>query len=468
MMALLIALAAPAETQAVARFDAALEADLAHDAPDEDLLAGSTRLTLGAETRLSPATHLHLEGTLRTSGRTPSPGTWRGLAPARGRAEATAELGEAWLSHRRGPLRLEVGQLIVRWGVMDLQSPNDLLNPSDFRDGPPRPGAADPPTRPIPMVRMSHLSENLSVELVWQPFFAPHLGSATDSDWAATRLEPSLAGALTLTDLLVAPAASESLQPVLLTPDPPEAWPSNGSAAARVGTSGAGFDLHAQVCWAWDRTPTLRVDPELTALLVAAREDDLATLLRLYPRVAPRLADGGRVVEARHERTLSAGVDAAWAVDAYVLKAEVAFTPARTLYDAALQPVRTPTVAWALGADWLDDEALSVTLELSGLAPTQEATYLLFGRRWAQAAGVAQWRPAQLEGVELTLAAQHALTARAWALAPTVAWSPPRAQVDALRHTFAAGLLILDGEAGTLMGAFGHNDAAHLRYTLSL
>ena len=468
MMALLIALATPSDMQVIARFEAAIEGDLAHDAADEDLLAASTRWTLGVETRLSAATLMHLEGALRSAGRTPSPGEWRGLAPARGRAEATAELGEAWLSHRRGPLRLDVGQLIVRWGVMDLQSPNDVLNPMDFRDGPPRAGATDVPVRPIPMLRASHVSDDLSLELVWQPFFVPHWGSATDSDWAATRLDPSLAGALSLTDLLVAPSASEALQPLLLTPDPPEAWPSNGSVAARVGTSGEGLDLHAQVSWAWDRTPTLRVDPELTALLVAAREDDLPTLLRLYPRVAPRLADGGRAVEARHERTLTAGVDAAMAVDAYVVKAEVAATPGRTLYDAALQPVRAPALSWAVGVDWLDDEALSATLELSGLTPLRDGEYLIFGRGWAQAAGVAQWRPPQVEGVEVTLALQHALTARAWAASPTVAWSPPRASADALRHTLAAGLLLLDGEAGTLMGAFGHNDAAHLRYTLSL
>ena len=136
MMALLVALATPSDIQVIARFEAGIEGDLAHDAPNEDLLAASTRWTLGVETRLSTATLIHLEGTLRSAGRTPSPGEWRGLAPARGRAEATAELGEAWLSHRRGPLRLDFGQLIVRWGVMDLQSPNDVLNPrSTWADG---------------------------------------------------------------------------------------------------------------------------------------------------------------------------------------------------------------------------------------------------------------------------------------------------------------------------------------------
>ena len=468
MMLLIAALAYPADTQAVARFEAALEGDLAHDAPDEDLLAARTRLTLGVETQLSPVTQLHVEGALRTFGRTPSPGAWRGLAPARGQAEATAELGEAWLSHRRGALRVDAGQLVVRWGVMDIQSPNDVLNPLDLRDGPPSAGATELAIRPAPMLRVAHLTERASVELVWQPFFSPHLGSATDSDWAASRLDPSLAGALALTDLLAAPSASEALQPLLLTPNPPEAWPSNGSVAARLGTSGAGVDLHAQAVWAWDRTPSLRVDPELAALLRAARENDLPTLLRLYPEAAPRLAAGARPVEARHDRTLQVGIDAAVAHEAFVYKAEVAVTPGRTLYDTALQPVRAPALSWAVGADWLEDEALSATIEVSGLTPLRDGDYLLIGRHTAQLAGVTQWSPPGVEGVALTLALQLGLTDRAWAASPAVAWSPARAEPDALRHTLSAGLLWLGGAPTTVLGAFDANDSAQLRYTLSL
>ncbi len=447
----------PAETRAFVRFMAGLEADLAHEGGGEDIGLARSRFDLGTTTRLSRDLTLKLEGRLRTVGRTQT----TDLEP--GRAEATAELGEAWVSWSRHAHRLDAGHLVGRWGVMDVQSPNDVLNPIDFRDGPALPGGAtEVPVVPVPMLRWAYSGEAAHLEVSWLPFFVPHRAGVSDGDWAAIRLDPSLAGALSLLDLLASPSASETLQPLLLAPNPPEAWPTNGSLGARLGFVLPGADLHVQALWGYDRLPVVRVDPALSAFLEAARTNDTGALLRLYPEVQPRLATGAPLYESEYRRLLHVGADLGVALETVTLKAEVAATPNRTLYDRRFQAVRTPTFSWAAGLDWLPDDVWSGTLEVFGLSPFESPRggWLLMSRHLVQAAGVLQW--AGVDDVRLTLAAQVGVTDASWALAPSAEWSPTEG------HALSAGVLVLEGPADTLFGLYDRNDAAQLRYTLSL
>jgi hypothetical protein len=81
-------------------------------------------------------------------------------------------------------------------------------------------------------------------------------------------------------------------------------------------------------------------------------------------------------------------------------------------------------------------------------------------RHLVQAAGVLQWTG--VDAVRLTLAAQVGVTDASWALAPSAEWSPTEG------HALSAGVLVLEGPADTLFGLYDRNDAAQLRYSLSL
>lgn len=79
-------------------------------------------------------------------------------------------------------VNLRVGNQIVRWGKSDEQSPLDNLNPEDLRLGLTR-SRADRKI-PVPMVNLEFLSDALSLQTVYIPFFDESDIALSGSDWA--------------------------------------------------------------------------------------------------------------------------------------------------------------------------------------------------------------------------------------------------------------------------------------------
>ena len=436
-------------------FGTRIDLDLADTGQGEDLAEGRFRLDLELAARLSPAVSTLVSGRLSQSSRTPD-GAFDGA-----RSAHEVELREARFSWQAETVGVDLGNLFLRWGTADASSPNDVLNPQDLRD--PAPVGFEAPVVPVPAVRLWANPGFLDFELDVIPFFEPHRATLFGTDWAPIGGDAAAAGFAGLVeglDLIFSEAADDDVQPVLLSPRPPDESPRNVSVATRVGWHGAGIDLHLNATHGWDRIPALRFDPDVLAFIDAARRNDLGAVASLYPRLQPRLEAGEPLLDSRYHRLNLVGADLAWAVDDFLVKAEVAHSFARTLYRPDATPVRTAALSWAGGFDWLPDPDFTGTLECFGLRPFDPGSYLFMGRQLVNLALHLSFA-AVTDTLTFDLIAQYGLTQGDHTLAPSVRWQP------ADGHALAAGVYLLDGPSDTLGGLFADNDAGWMRYVLS-
>jgi hypothetical protein len=436
--------------------------DTAHDQDGEDIFQTDERLDLELAGQLTPTLSALVSGRMAHQARTPH---W-GFDGARYAYEP--ELREAWASAHLGATVLTVGNQIIRWGATDANSPNDVINPADYRDGI---GVQfETPLIPVLAARATHSilvgSGTVSIEGVYVPFFEPHRTWLFGSDWAPVGAQPQFAPLIDLVQRFVPRASQEDVQALLLSPDPPDESPRNGSGGARIGWSGGGLDLHLNAFYGWDRIPSLTIDPDFVQFLVAFQDNDLAKLAGLFPTMQAKIASGDLPFTSHYSRQLVLGGDAVYVLGDFAFKADVAYSPERTLYTDAFEPRRVAAVSWAGGVDYMPGSSFQITCEVFGLRtlddPPAGRDWFLIGRNYANLAGFVRWSPLE-DAAELALQVngQYGLTREDHLIGPVISW---RFRDN---HEAQVGALFLGGPRNSAGGQFDHDDYAYARYTLS-
>lgn len=207
------------------------------------------------------------------------------------------ELGEAWIEYAARPgngvrASARLGTQKFRWGVLDVISPNDQLNPREFED----PFLTEEIDRKIAVPALELTlkaarapgrwrTSNLNVSLVWQPVAVPWRFPLPGERWFAP-------AALAATDVSVG-AIPGTPCPCLLPVSQvarnsaaPARRFDNGNAGLRVGATTAGVDWHLMVYDGFDPAPAFDTDIRLGGTQDAPRVDtELRPAYFRYPTI---------------------------------------------------------------------------------------------------------------------------------------------------------------------------------------
>ena len=365
--------------------------DILRDSDGEAVYELRNRVNLRARTPLSPETSIVLEADFRHLLLVPKSGDHNGFLPGdfddvdEAYAPWRASLGDAFVSTRFGKLLLRVGQQRVVWGRTDLARPLDVLNPADFTDGPGAAMGADfaslGTTSPILMAKADYVGEFATTQFVLVPFFSPHRFSLLSGDFAVARPGSPLAAQNPALAALhrLDPALYDVIEPALIGTEVPDEVASNASAGARVTSHLSGVDVGASYFFGWDRVPVIVLDSELQEVLGIISNDErflldfdtigLFTrhpeLARLQASVSSKAQAGQEVLAARYKRWHVLGLDAATYLGPIGVRADLAWTPARTFVTGQFQSNRRASTNAALGLSYEGGEG-EVALLLEG------------------------------------------------------------------------------------------------------
>jgi hypothetical protein len=290
--------------------------------------------------------------------------------------EATWDLraGESGWTGPAGPLHLRAGNLIERWGKLDMLSVVDVLNPKDLRAGPLT--AIESTRVPVPMARLQHKLGPLRTELVLMPFAVADRVDLIGGDWAlirpgmiqrftheATTWEggsaPLIAdGIQSLDDGLqqMAPSTLRGMTRSVSTAGQPEATLLTGEAALRLQLEGTGIDGALMIGALRTRTPATRLAPELQAILEAGQWPPL-------DQVGEISAAMGEPLSTSWPRTWFAGAEASTMVGPVGLRAEAGGWSRAVVQTPWLGSAVSPKLSGGLGLDWMHSTTLMLSLE---------------------------------------------------------------------------------------------------------
>ena len=465
----LLAPAAPAAAQTFSISDPE-NVEVAPEAPPPDLAPGQTstlfrgswQLQLGLDTgheddcddrscedvfdlrnRLDLRLQTDVTGTLRAVvearfdhlvvGERPEGETFTGVNAERVKGHVETEVREAWLRWRPGALDITVGNQVVAWGVLDMASAQDAINPADYRRGL-APGT-EPPRIPVFAARLEGRLGPLALDGVLVPFFEAHRMNLFGSDFSMMPRTGSPGGGpggamFQMMRAFIDESREDEFQPLLQATEVPSDLPGSATAGLRVGTSLAGVDLHAAYLYGWDRFPRFE---EVSAL------ESKATYSRMHVL----------------------GADATAVLGEVVVRAEAGWTPRRTLYLEGFEPVDKPTLLSGLGLDWSRDTTVNVSLEgfwFRVLDTGQDERLYLIDRDVFGVAGGGTVRLLD-DDLALSVFGMYNVSLEDVIVAPQVAWRA------ADGHELAASFQLFEGPEGTVGGMFDSNDQVLLRYT---
>ncbi len=408
------------------RFRTQASADVASDLPGEDLVESQSSLEFEADLRLTSSLAARLSGRLFYDLRAPER-TFGGGA----RAFFDGELRDAAVSLSWGRAQLEIGQQVLRWGSTEVNSPNDILNPIDFRRG----VSADfeTPLLPIPLVRAGYSGDHVGGELVYVPFFYPHRGYAFGSDWSLLVAQPALLGLLAQAGAL--PVRTGVAEEALFAPNAPSYMPRHGSVGGRAFLRGAGWDVRLNLFYGWDRVPEIVFFPPSDP-----------------PPPAP--------FSSTFHRELGVGLDGSAVLGDFIFRVDARLSARRTFYTETLMPVRSRALSWAGGVEFRE----RLLLEAYGIwdldRSAEDVPLLLLDRRWVNAALV--YRDTFFrERLKVNAGLQYGFNRKDWAVSGIIGYDVHTG------HELAVGAMVLEGPSGSLSGIFDANDYVFGRYTFS-
>lgn len=455
-----------------------------HDDADVVEVWGQARLRL--DHRATDRLRLVAEARARWgfTGKDTAPGTTFWLYNARAPTfVGLAELREAFVDWNDGPLAVRFGEQIFVWGKNELLPAADVLSPVDLRYDPTR-ALSDQRSVKQPVLaldaRVGH--DGAGVELVLVPFFAPARARLVGGDFALLRSGSPEARALQAMPTLGGLEVADELGQAFAGTGGPTASPANVAAALRAGARAGALDVAVTVYRGWETTPFVRLDPQLRGLLdtvVAAGGDARALLAdpalamlaaQQAAALSARVASGAELVTVDHRRLWVAAVEAEAPLGDVLVRADLGFAPARTLYSSRLEPFERPELQGALGLEWTRGEAWYVAVTAFGVGiwhPPSDARVLGVERtdvaavprdlalRWGFG-GTARWREPSRWSAELT--GVYSVAPGDWMGQATVGW------LAAEPHDLRVGVLLAGGPAGTLGGAYGRNDYLFVEY----
>ncbi|MEM1350289.1 MAG: DUF1302 family protein, partial [Myxococcota bacterium] len=392
-------IAAPAAPSATVRagFGTTLWVDTRMQAPaqgeggQEDYVEWGSALDLGVEVEVRPGLDVVVYGQLRHwMGGRDDPERAPILVNASGvRAEYEARLGEAYVAWRTGPWSLRAGNLKTTWGATQLVRPGDVFNPRDQRTfGQSGPAASDGKL-PQLTAEVAYLGASWSATALVMPFFETDRVVAFGRDsglltpWSPLNAQLPLLG---LAQQALDPSAFDDVQPILLGTNVPDERPRAADVGARVAATLWNTDLGLGYAYTWDRTPYVRVDPAVAALLGVLAEDELffeefdfirlaqrnPQVLLLSQQLSMRQAAGEEVLVNEYRRRHTLVVDIARYIGPVGVRVDAAVTPAQVFPGADLNAVRRPSLGAALGLSYEGadlDRPLAIQLEGFWLQP---------------------------------------------------------------------------------------------------
>ncbi len=421
-----------------------LAADTAHedrcdDRACEDVFELFNRLDLRLQTDVSESLRALVEVRFDhfVVGEKPEDQTFLLYNAERVKGHLEAEPREAWVRYKHGPLRLTVGNQVVAWGVLDMGSAQDVVNPVDYRQGF-APGT-EPPRIPVLAARAVTRLGPVSLDGVLVPFFEPHRMNLFGRDFSmlgsisAGGVGPLSSPVFAMMLSNIDESREDDYQSLLQASQPPMDEPQSASAGLRLGTSLAGVDLHAAYLYGWDRLPWIEQEP------------------------------GALLPTMSYRRQHIVGGDATAAISDFVVRAEAGWSPERTLFSGEMTPVRKPTVLSGLAVDYTGDTDLTASLEgfwfhVLDLKAGEEL-YMLD----VDVYGVAGVVRATWLDEELTtgLFGMYLASKGDVILSPEVTWSP------ADGHELGIAVQIYEGPDESIGGLFDHNDQVVVHYTAS-
>ncbi len=328
-------------------------------------------------------------------------------------------LREAFADLYLGRTDFRLGKQRIAWGTADGVNPTDNLNPVDYD----RPFEEDNRLEVLAL-KVDHYWGDWTLEFVWLPVFVPAAQPAPGSRWYPPTTPPSLPPGLTLGELTFAPSVL------------PVGELSNSETALKLARTAKGVDYSFSYFRGWDDLPTMHTN----IVMVAPGVVDV-TITPVYHRLEVLGAD----FAATHGKFGFRG-EAAWFL-----------TEDRTRTDPE---IKNPYYQLVLGADYTPGEKLYFGAQLVGEyvtpsagtpGPDEGAAYAIMGELQYKPNFKWQWA---LDGV-------YNLTDTDFLLRPSVSWSP----ADGI--TLRAGLVILDGPAGTWFGQFAGNDYGFVELKMS-
>lgn len=287
----------------------------------------------------------------------------------------SAHVGESGGEGRlAGPLRLRVGNLVERWGRLDLLPVADLIAPRDLSAGP----LVDPDRirLPAPMIRLQAGGGHGRAELSWLPFSAADRVRVSGSDWSLLR-QGMVSGLLAdmqgwegdaLTEELVRDAigglqaqlddldasSRRAVVAALGEQGRPEDLGLAGDLALRLEGDAGPLDGALMGAWMRSRQPMLNLDPTLRGLLQEER--------------LPGLTDQGSLLaqaplEVAWPRTFVVAAELGLPLGPVGLRVEGAWLSDRVVARQWMGGATSPELSVGLGLDWAPLSSLALGAE---------------------------------------------------------------------------------------------------------
>lgn len=385
-------------------------------------------------------------------------------------------VGESgWQGRLGGSADLRIGNLVERWGKLDLFPVIDVVNPRDLRAGPLTPQEWQ--RVPIPMAQLGVGREPVRGELLLIPFSSGDRLSMNGTDWSVVRqemIEEQLRDLVGWGDPLDTIEAQymllfDNLANNLDELDPsfrrglddaagrqalPQALGIHGEAAARVEFTVPKLDAAVMVGALRSRQKAVTLDATMAEMF---ESQDL-------PTVPPVL---GQVLEAEWPRTYVGAVEASTLIGPVALRGEGLFQSHAVVMQPWMQSATTPMVGAGLGADWSSGTRIYVVAEAAWRHLLDAPDRLVFTATDTVQVGGGVRVNLAADRLELQLGGAYHLPFSDHLIRPTVAYRVS----DTVE--LEAGALILGGPTtppellrgaldyrGGFLGYFGQNDCA--------
>lgn len=392
---------------------------------------------------------------------------------------------EAWVRYSAGPLSLRVGAMTWSWGKSDLVSPNDNLNPVDYRQS--AFGLSGNAKIPVVAVESVGAFGPITIRGVVAPFFTPSRFHLTSWDFAVLSGRPLLAVPPAAVDAAFSSAYVDAGGDQVLLTDRPSQRLDNATLGGRVTLTAADLDLSVTAVHGWDALPRIVLDEDLALVATrfaaanAAEEPPPFSdpeVLSAIARLQDKSEMGQTLFRGEVLRRTVLGVDASYVLDPFVLKFDVAYTLKRTVYDQDFAPHRLPWINAVVGAEYYLSDRLQVIVEafaiiirdvpdnkrLAYFEPNEPPPSTLpDGTHDVVTPGaVAAIVWTAFEGdLRFELGLLTTFTRGDFGIAPTVSW-----RLDD-HHQVSVGGFALEGKADGIGGAYTNTDQVFLAYRFS-
>lgn len=408
--------------------------------------------------------------------------TWQGAVTRDGddRELVLSGAPEAFLGWASGAISARAGYLIFDWGQSEIIGPSDVLNPPDLRRNP---WNADSDLKiPVPGAEVVATYGALTIRGVVVPVFVPARFQLTGWDISALQGGVIPGGGEFADAEVVNPAFIDLVGDQAVQTERPRDRPDNATLGLRATLGLDLLDLGASIVYGWNPLPSMTVDPNL--ILLGSRVAEARSRGTTPPLDDPEIAGallnlqrafevGAPIFKGKFDRHTVVGVDAALALDPFIIKMDIAYNSYQVSYSRSGLVRGAPTATAVFGAEYYLGEQLQVWLEvfaqrLFSVPGTDSIAFIepdapdrTPGRDLTWFGGGAFARYQLLDG-DLGVELGVLVTSREdLALLPRLNYRMSE------HHSVYLGMVMVQGQTDGLGGTYGHLDQAYFGYRAS-